>query len=238
VEIPDASSAAGFVGAYDPGSIRFRASQPLSQAVAVLGGGAYSYFRYETHLAARAALDAYDEIADRFAETFGRRHPAVEAYRMDDADYAFVMMGSFATKAQAAVDRLRDSGWKIGLVRPRLLRPYPNEAFAKLLGGLRGVAVIDQNLSMGAYGVLYTELTSALYGKSDAPPVVASYVGGLGGRDIGQTEFFGIANEIREAAETGQTLPPRLLYTETELREIRKLQAVAAVERHELKEQP
>ena len=54
-------------GPFDPGAIQFRASQPLSQAVAVLGGSAYSYFRYETHLAAGNALVVYDEVADRFS---------------------------------------------------------------------------------------------------------------------------------------------------------------------------
>ena len=67
VEIPDAQDAAGFVGDFDPESTRFRASTPESQAVAVLGGTPYSYFRYETHLAALNGLDVYDEIAPSFA---------------------------------------------------------------------------------------------------------------------------------------------------------------------------
>ena len=33
------------------------------------------------------------------------------------------MIGSFATKARAAVDRLREAGTAVGLVRPLLLRP-------------------------------------------------------------------------------------------------------------------
>ena len=47
------------------------------------------------------------------------------------------MMGSFATKAKDAVDRLRDDGWKIGLLRPRLIRPFPAAAFRTLLAGKR-----------------------------------------------------------------------------------------------------
>ncbi|HBE93150.1 MAG TPA: pyruvate synthase, partial [Gammaproteobacteria bacterium] len=108
VEIPDADAARQFVGSFDAENIRFRASAPESQAVAVLGGGPYSYFRYETHLAAMNGLAVYDEIAEEFSECFGRKHEAVEAYRADDADYLFVMMGSFATKAREAVDRLRE----------------------------------------------------------------------------------------------------------------------------------
>jgi pyruvate ferredoxin oxidoreductase alpha subunit len=234
VIIPDGEAAARFVGVFDPENIQFRASAPVSQAVAVLGGGPYSYFRYETHLAALNALEVYDELAEAFEASFGRRHDAVEAYRVEDAEYVFVMMGCFATKAKEAVDRLREAGWAMGLVRPRLLRPFPEARFRALLSGKKAVAVIDQNLSMGKGGVLHSELASALYGQAGAPPILASFVGGLGGRDIGAEEFYEIAKVIKTAAESGVTPPPRLLYTEGELREVRKLQAIAKVEREEL----
>jgi pyruvate ferredoxin oxidoreductase alpha subunit len=234
VEIPDAQAAAGFVGGFDPQGTRFRASTPESQAVAVLGGTPYSYFRYETHLASLNGLAVYDEISAEFRDIFDRDHPAVEAYRSKNADYLFVMLGSFATKAREAVDRLRDAGWSIGLLRPRLLRPFPADTLRSLLAGKRGVAVIDQNISMGKGGVLHTELLSALYGQPQAPQIVASFIGGLGGRDISAEEFYEIAQTLRTAADTGHTPPPRLLYTKNELMEMRKLQAIAHVEREEL----
>ncbi len=238
VEIPEAAAAADFVGPFEPGARRFRASQPISQAVAVLGGGPYSYFRYETHLAARQAVAVYDRVCDDFAERFGRRHPAVEAYRTDDADYVIVMMGCFASKARDAVERLRASGWRIGLVRPRLFRPFPDDALRRLLAGKRAVAVVDQNISMGAGGVLYGELTSCLYGRAEAPPIIASFIGGLGGRDIAGGEFQAMAEVLKAAADAGKAPPPRLLYTRDELREVRKMQAVATAERHELESGP
>jgi pyruvate ferredoxin oxidoreductase alpha subunit len=237
VTIPDADAVQRFIGPFDPGTISFRASTPVSQAVAVLGGTPYSYFRFEVHLASRNGLAAYDEIAREFAETFGRSHEAVEAYHTEDADLVYVMVGSFATKAREAVDRLREVGWKIGLVRPRLLRPFPEARLRELLAGKRGAAVIDQNLSMGKGGVLHTELASALYGQPNAP-VLVSFIGGLGGRDIALEELFEMAKVTRQAAEEGQAPPPRLLFTEDELRELRKLQAIAQVERSRLGEKP
>jgi pyruvate ferredoxin oxidoreductase alpha subunit len=233
VLVPDANAVRRFIKPFDPGPIKFRASHPVSQAVAVLGGSPYSYFRYEMHLAALNGLQVYDELAGEFAQVFGRAHPAVEAYRVEDAEVVFFMMGSFATKAKDTVDRLREAGEKIGLVRPRLLRPYPEARLKELLAGKRGVAVIDQNLSLGKGGVLYAELASVLYGLKDAP-LLTSFIGGLGGRDISPEEFFEMAAVTRKAAETGQAPPPRLLYTESELREVRKLQAIAQVERSRL----
>lgn len=232
VELPGADEARAFLPPFDAGKVEFRASKPVSQAVAVLGGSAYSYFRYETHLASLAALEAYDEVARDFERRFGRRHAAVESYRAEDAEVAFVMIGAFSTKALEAVDRLRAQGVAAGLVRPRLLRPFPVAALRKALLGRRALAVVDQNLSMGKGGVLATEVASALYGCRGAP-LIASYVGGLGGRDIGPGEFEAMAREALEAARKGEAPEPRLLYTAPELREVRKLQAIALAERRE-----
>ena len=233
VEIPPMEQVDRFLPPFDPGNIRFRASAPISQAGATLGAAPYSYFRYENHLAALGALAVHDEVVRSFAEIFGRTYEAVEGYRMDDAEYAFVMVGSFATKAKDAVDQLRAAGWRIGLLRPRVLRPFPEDPMVRALAGKKGVAVIDQNISMGKGGVLHTELASILYGRQDGRPVLVSFVGGLGGRDISPEEFFEMASVTKRAADTGKVPPPRLLYTETELREVRKMQAIAHVERTE-----
>ncbi len=234
VELPDADAVKQFLPPFDPENVRFLASQPESQAVAVLGGSPYSYFRYEMHLAAMEAAKVYDEITESFEQKFGRRYDAVETYRCDDADIVFVMIGSFSSKAREAVDHLREQGERIGLVRPRLLRPFPVDHLKKALCGKNGVAVIDQNISMGKGGVLHSELASILYGEFHAPEVLASFIGGLGGRDISQEEFFEMVSIVKQAVKEGKTPPPRLLYTRDELREMRKLQAIARVERDEL----
>ncbi|MCW9055286.1 MAG: pyruvate synthase [Gammaproteobacteria bacterium] len=230
VELPDAAQAKTFVADFDAENIRFRASSPVSQAVAVLGGTPYSYFRYQTHLAAQNGLTVYAELCDEFNQQFGRQYAAIENYRADDAELVFVMMGCFATKAKEAVDQLREAGWAIGLLRPRLLRPLPKEDFARLLAGKQAVAVVDQNLSMGMGGVLHSELATSLYGQSDAPQHLLSFVGGLGGRDISTEEFFAMADAMKQAVSSGQTPPTRLLYSDNEFKEIRKLQAIAKVQ--------
>jgi pyruvate ferredoxin oxidoreductase alpha subunit len=95
--------------------------------------------------------------------------------------------------------------------------------------------VIDQNLSMGLGGVLHSEVASALYGQDGAPAMLVSFVAGLGGRDIADEEFFEMVAVTQRAIEKGEPPPPRLLYTEAELREVRKLQAIAHVEYEELR---
>lgn len=233
VSLPEPELVRRFLPPFDPQNIRFAASAPESQAVTVLGGGPYSYFRYEMHLAAKNGVAVYEEIGRVFAGLFGREQGLLENYRSDDAEIVFYMVGSFATKAREAVDRLREAGQRVGLVRPRLLRPFPAQAIAQAVAGKQGVAVIDQNLSMGQGGILHTELIAALHGHADMPLVICSFIGGLGGRDISAEEFYQMVAVTRKAVETGSIPEPRLLYTDTELREVRKLRAVASVEREE-----
>jgi pyruvate ferredoxin oxidoreductase alpha subunit len=226
VTIPSPEEARAFLPPFEAGPNRFRGGEPVSQAVAVLGGGPYSYFRYQAHLAACRAQEVFARIGAEFGQRFGRPYRAVEAYRCEDAELLFVMIGSFATKAREAVDRLRDAGQAVGLVRPRLLRPFPAGQLADLLAGKAGVAVVDQNLSPGHGGVLYTELAAALYDRPDRP-LLASFIGGLGGRDIGAGDFYAMAAEVRQAIGQGRAPAPRLLFSAGELRAMRDLQAVA-----------
>ncbi len=234
VEIPDQKAVDHFIPKFNPETTKFRAGEPLSQGVVVLGSTPYSYFRYENHLASMQGLKAYEEIAAEFAQQFGREYHTLETYRSEDAEFVLFMMGSFATKAKDAVDRMREAGWKVGLVRPRMMRPYPDEPLRQALAGKLGVAVVDQNISMGKGGVLHSELASVLYGHPDMPPILASFIGGLGGRDFAPEEFFEMVKVLRAATEEGKPPPPRLLFTKNELREVRKMQAIAHAEREEL----
>ncbi len=227
MEIPDSVAVADFLPPFSDCGLRFRGGQPSSQAVAVLGGGLYSYFRYQVHLAAEEAAAVYADLGRQFERHFGSLYQAVEAYRCDDAELVLVMIGSFATKAKVAVDRLREAGQKVGLVRPRLLRPFPVAELRRLLGQRKGVAVIDQNLSPGRGGILHAELAEALYGLAKGGPLLASFVGGLGGRDIAEEEFLQIVEVLRQAVQQGSAPPPRLLFTADELQQVRRLQDIA-----------
>jgi pyruvate ferredoxin oxidoreductase alpha subunit len=230
VEIPDDEKVDQFLPSYDPGETRFRAGDPISHGVVVLGGSQYSYFRYETHLASLNALDVFEEASKEFEELFGRSYQPVESYRTEDAEVIFFMMGSFATKAKDAVDRLRSVGRKVGLVRPRLIRPFPIKAIISALAGKKGIAVIDQNISLGKGGILYTELASALYSMTDSRPVLVSFIGGLGGRDITREEFYEMVAVTMKAVKTGKPPPPRLIYRKEELVQMKGLQSIARVE--------
>jgi pyruvate ferredoxin oxidoreductase alpha subunit len=229
VEIPAAGEAGAYVGTYAPRHAWIRGERPMAQGVAVLGGAVYSYFRYQMQLAAENALMVHEEAAAAFEKAFGRRYGLVDGYRLDDAELVLVMSNSFATKGRAAVDRARAEGLPLGLMRLRVLRPFPREAIRSALSGRRAVAVIDQNLSVGFGGITVGEIAHALYAEEDRPPLL-SYVGGLGGKEISDQEFGRVIEDLRVAAVTGKAPPPRLLFTEAEALQMKTLLQIAGKE--------
>jgi pyruvate ferredoxin oxidoreductase alpha subunit len=215
VTLPSLEQVRGFLPPYSPTHALFKASRPMAQGIAVLGGAPYSFFRYQTHLAAQNAIAVHAEVARQFEAAFGRRYGLVEGYRLADADYVLVMSNAFATKGKAAINRFRARGIPVGLLRLRVLRPFPAQAIAATLTGKKAVAVIDQNLSAGFGGITAAEIAWALYQGRDRPPLL-SYIGGLGGKDLGDAEFDQILEDLQRSAATGQVPPPRLLYTDRE----------------------
>jgi pyruvate ferredoxin oxidoreductase alpha subunit len=138
------------------------------------------------------------------------------------------MSNAFATKGRAAVDVARAQGRRVGLLRLRVIRPWPGDTIAHMLRGLRGVAVIDQNLSPGLGGILFQEIAASLYQDPQRPRALCSFIGGLGGKNISDGEFEAIFAQTAQAGTEGRGLGPVLLYTEAERREIEQLQRLAA----------
>jgi pyruvate ferredoxin oxidoreductase alpha subunit len=229
VAVPSAEEVANFLPAYQPHHAFLRGDQPMAQGAAVLGGAPYSYFRYQQHLAQQNVLAVHGVVAEEFATHFGRRYDLVEPFQLDDADYVLVMSNAMATKGRAAVQRWRGHRKKVGLLRLRVLRPFPAQAIAAALAGRRAVAVIDQNLAPGLGGISYQEIVTALYHEKTRPPVV-SIIGGLGGKDISDAEFDVVLSDMEQVA-AGEPIPgPRLLYTKAEQERMRTLLRIAGKE--------
>jgi len=224
---PDQEQVRTFLPPYRPAHLGFKASAPQALGVAVLGGAPYSYFRHQMHLAASNALEVHQEAAADFARLWGRRYDLVEGYRLEDAEDVLVMSNAFATKGKAGVDEARTRGRRVGLLRLRVIRPWPAASVARALRGRRSVAVLDQNLAPGSGGILFQEVAATLYHEPGRPRALCSFVGGLGGKDITVAEFEAIFSQTQAAGERGQGIGPVLLYTDRERREMEGLLTIA-----------
>ena len=226
VEVPDVERVRRFLPLYQPRHAFFKASQPMAQGVIVLGGSVYSYFKYQMHLASQKALEVYKEVCVEFEKVFGRNYDTIEGFMLDDAEYVLVMTNSFSTIGKAAVKRAREKGMKAGLLRLKLLRPFPEEDIKGALKGRRAVAVIDQNISIGKGGILHSEIASCLYNLKHRP-LLLSFIGGLGGKNISPGEFEFIFNKMIKGVDTEEVERCQLLYTEEEWNEMAGLKRIA-----------
>ena len=142
------------------------------------------------------ARKAFLEVAKEFEKICGRKLEYFEKYKADDADYLIVVMSSTAGTAKEAVDKLRKEGKKVGLIKPRLFRPFPYEEIAKALEGKKAVAVMDRSDSFGAQGgPIFLEISTALFNSSKKPKLF-SYIFGLGGRDTPMEDIEKVFNEL------------------------------------------
>ena len=81
--------------------------------------------------------------------------------------------------------------------------------------------MIDQNISVGKGGILFSEIASALYGLSDRPAVLRSFIGGLGGRRFRPGEFDMMLAYLEQPVESAiEMAQPQLLFTSEECREV------------------
>jgi pyruvate ferredoxin oxidoreductase alpha subunit len=152
----------------------------------------YTEFRYEIDRAMDRAKDLLVTAGREFGESVGRDYSGlVEEYRLEDADTAFVAMGSLCGTVKDAIDEMRDAGIKAGLLKIRSYRPFPRAEIARALSAVSRVAVLEKNVSLGSgmKGAVGPEVKDALYGSGID---VFCYVLGLGGRDVRKKDIAAI----------------------------------------------
>lgn len=143
------------------------------------------------------------DVAKEFAGISGREYGLFEAYCMEDAEYAVVMIGSAAGTTKDAIDALRKKGVKVGLLKLRLYRPFPAEAIAEALTGVKAVAIMDRAEGYTNHGgPLGADVMSALY-RARSKALAVNYIYGLGGRDVRVEDMEGVFAALKQIAEDG-----------------------------------
>ncbi len=154
-------------------------------------------------LAMEAARRVIPEVLRELEELTGRSYPVLDAYRMEDAEYAVVLINSAAETAKEVADQLREKGQKVGVLSPNVIRPFPADEFRKALKNVKAIVVGDRGDSYGANGGnMSLEIRAALQQDSDNKTTVLSRIYGLGGRDFYDADaeaFFELAQNSSKA---------------------------------------
>ncbi len=165
----------------------------------------FMLFKQQQQEAMVNAIEAVKKANSDFKKQFGRDYGdgLLELYQMKDAEYAVVGMGTLCGTARVAIDRLRKQGKRVGLIKVRCLRPFPEKELQEAMKDLKAVGVIDRHISLGQEGPLFTDIRSAIYCNDLA---INGYIAGLGGRDITVKHFEKVFADLEAGKQKGEWL--------------------------------
>lgn len=160
--------------------------------------------RYQHLAAMEKAKEIIGEADREFGRAFGRSYGGLlEAYRCEDAQSLFVTMGSVTGTARDSIDRAREKGIPVGLVKVRALRPFPSKELARIAAGKKAMGILDRSVLFGwNAGTLFVEARSALMAGGVNVPLVG-FIGGLGGLDIRPDDIDGCLERLNDAGRSG-----------------------------------
>jgi len=144
------------------------------------------------------------EVAKEFEKISDRKYGLFETYRLDDAEIGIVILNSAAGTTKDVIDEYREKGLKVGLLKPRLFRPFPYEEVGKALSHLKAVCVLDRADAFGgSFGPLYLDVAASLCNHKEKP-ILINRIYGLGGRDYMPEHAQQVIEELQKIAKTGK----------------------------------
>ena len=130
---------------------------------------------------------------------------------LDDAEIVIMAMGSILGTIKDVVDQYRSRGEKIGVLKVRSFRPFPEEQVRKAVKNAHAIVVLDKNISIGTNeGALFIETKSCLYNSKIRVPLLG-YTVGHGGRDIRIESIEKVIEETKKVTKFGITVESQFL---------------------------
>jgi pyruvate/2-oxoacid:ferredoxin oxidoreductase alpha subunit len=140
--------------------------------------------RLETHEAMERVPEVWADCRREFEAVFGRDPGgALESYEVEDADTVLIASATVATTAIEVARRRRAAGEKVGVVKMRMFRPFPEEGLRAACANATKIGVLDRDYAAGLGGVWWQDTRAAFQGARDNL-LVQDYLVGIGGGDV------------------------------------------------------
>ncbi|MBN1794394.1 MAG: pyruvate ferredoxin oxidoreductase [Candidatus Omnitrophica bacterium] len=199
-----------FIGEYKPHNPLLDLNNPVTFGPLDLYDYYFEHKRQQSE-AMKNSKRVIEDIGRLFGQTFGTVYDLIETYRLEDADECIVVLGSTAGTAKEVVDALRGQGRKVGLLKIRVFRPFPETEIIDALRGVKVVGVLDRSEGFSAVGgPVYQEIRAALCARHDIS--IVNYIYGLGGRDIGIADITKVFDELSAIRKAEKPITSRVDY--------------------------
>lgn len=195
--------ASKFVGDYLQVNALLNFDKPVTHGVQTEQDWHFEH-KAKQHAALMGSKKVIEDTFAEFKELTGREYKVVETYGMEDADIAIVCLGSTFETAKLAINQIKkEEGINVGVVAPRLFRPFPLEELSATLQNVKAIACMDRSAPGGTVGALYNEVSGALI-NSQNRPLVTNLIYGLGGRDMTIAGLKDIFRTLNKDAQDGK----------------------------------
>ncbi|MFQ6612655.1 MAG: 2-oxoacid:acceptor oxidoreductase family protein [Fidelibacterota bacterium] len=144
---------------------------------------------------------------DEYSDLTGRRYQPVDSYKMEDAEWAIVGMGSMIETAEAVADYLRETeGVRLGVVHLTAFRPFPGQQVVEALSRVKGFSILERlDNPLAESNPLTLEIKAAFADysprKKDGTisiPLIYSGSAGLGSRDVRPADIMAVVENMVE----------------------------------------
>lgn len=147
----------------------------------------------------------FDEHRKSFQKIFGRPvEGALSSYEIEDAELIVIASGTVATTARDVIRRRREQGERVGMIRIKMFRPFPDEQIRALCAHAKKVAVLDRNYAAGMGGIFYQDVRATLQGSGAL--LVQNYLTGVGGTDVTPALIDSIIDDLKQRHEAGRPI--------------------------------
>ena len=152
------------------------------------------------------SLPAIRSIDEEYGKLTDRNYQFVEPYKIADADVVIVGLGSVMGTVKEVVDEFRFNGFKVGAMKIRIFRPFPEEVLVNALRNVPVIGVMEKAYSIGAPAApLFNEICATLYSQ-DTKSLIADYIHGLGGRDTSPEMIRGVFKDLLSIKKVGRVV--------------------------------
>jgi len=151
------------------------------------------YKKYHKIIRQSSFVNRHSSIDNGLIEYYGPKNPKV----------ILIAMGSVVGTIKEYIDNNKSPlGNKVGVLKIKTYRPFPEEKILKIIGGAKYIAVLDKSISLGHIGPLASDIKSASQGKIKAK--IQNFIVGLGGRDVTAKMIKEIINKVKNSNDEAQ----------------------------------
>ncbi len=205
VIIPTEQQIKKYLPDYKPASGQFLDPANPATLGALATPAYYMEIRQELHEDLTASLKTIDQEYKKFNKAFSNlknqksiNNGLIEYSGPKKPNTIVVAMGSVIGTIKETIGKSN----KIGILKIKCFRPFPTDEILKIIKPAKNIAIIDKSISLGAAGILASEIKAIAQEKTNAN--ISSFVVGLGGRDITKEIIKKIIKQANKKSDKAQ----------------------------------